>query len=338
MKKVFLKDIAKDLNLSKTAVSLVLNNKGDENKISQETQQKILAYAKKHNYVPNSLARGLSRGKSETIGLIVPNISDDHYAKIAGHIERKAKEYGYAVIYASSNKDPKNETTLIQSMINRQVDGLILASTQQNSGDIDMLIKNGFPFILIDRFYPKIDTNYVLVDNFGGVKKVTKHLLGLGRRKIAFVTLKPGLEVMRQRLLGYQNALKAFNIEASDDLVMELDNINYEEDIIEALGALVGLPNSVDAIIFSTHYLTSLGLRELRRLKVKVPQEIAIVSFDELGAFDLIDPPITAIVQPTEEIGDQAVDVLMDVIEGKNKITKKRLLDTTLIVRKSCGT
>ena len=338
MKKVYLKDIAKGLNLSKTAVSLVLNNKGDENKISQDTQQKILAYAKKYNYVPNSLARGLSRGKSETIGLIVPNISDDHYAKIAGHIERKAKEYGYAVIYASSNKDPKNETTLIRSMINRQVDGLILASTQQNAGDIDMLIENEFPFMLIDRFYPKIDTNYVLVDNFGGVKKITEHLLGLGRRQIAFVTLKPGLEVMRLRLLGYQNTLKTFNIDASDDLVKELDNINYKEEIGEALDALVRLPNRVDAIIFATHYLTSLGLRELRRLHVKVPQEIAIVSFDELGAFDLIDPPITAIVQPTDDIGDQAVDILMDVIEGKNKMTKKRLLETTLIVRKSCGT
>ena len=338
MKKIYLKDIANNLNVSKTAVSLVLNNKGDENKISQDTQQKILEYAKKHNYAANSLARGLSRGKSETIGLIIPEISDDHYAKIAGHIERKAKEYGYVVVYASSNRDPKNETKLIQSMINRQVDGLILASTQQNSGDIDILLKNKLPFVLIDRIYPEKETNYVVVDNFGGVQKATEHLLNLGRRKIGFITLKPGLEAMRQRLLGYQETLKQFNIDPSNALVKELSNVDYKGEIKEALEELVRFPNSVDSIIFSTHYLTSLGLRELRRLNVKVPHEVAIVSFDELGAFDLVDPPITSIKQPGAEIGDYSVDILMDEIQGiKSGIDKTKMLDAFLIIRKSCG-
>ncbi|MDO5977895.1 LacI family DNA-binding transcriptional regulator [Flavivirga spongiicola] len=338
MKKLYLKDIAKNLNVSTTAVSLVLNNKGDENKISQDTQQKILEYAKRHNYVANSLARGLSRGKSETIGLIIPNISDDHYAKIAGHIERKAKEYGYVVMYASSNKDPKNEAKLIQSMINRQVDGLILASTQHNSEDIELLKDNKLPFVLIDRLYPEIDTNYVVVDNFEGVQKATKHLLNLGRRKIGFVTLKPGLEAMRQRLLGYQEALKEFNIDPSDALVKELSNVDYKDEIKEALGELVRFPNSVDSIIFSTHYLTSLGLRELRRLNIKVPHEVAIVSFDELGAFDLVDPPITSIKQPGADIGDFSVDILMDEIQGNESgINKTRMLKPSLIIRKSCG-
>lgn len=339
MKKVYLKDIAKDLNVSKTAVSLVINNKGNENKISQDTQQKILAYAKKYNYVPNSLARGLSRGKSETIGLIVPDISDDHYAKIAGYIERKAKEYGYVVIYASSNKDSKNEGKLIQSMINRQVDGIILASTQQNLKDIELLKKNKFPFVLIDRLYPEIDTNYVVVNNFGGVQKATQHLLNLGRRKIGFVTLKPGLEAMRQRLLGYQHTLREFNIEPSDALVKELSKLDYMEEIKEAVGELVRFPNSVDSIIFSTHYLTSLGLRELRRLNIKVPHEVAIVSFDELGAFDLVDPPITSIMQPSRDLGNFAVDILIEEMQGNNRSggSIKKMLEPTLIVRKSCG-
>ena len=133
MKKIFLKDIAEDLNVSKTTVSLVLNNKGDENKISKATQQRIFAYAEKHNYVPNQLARGLSRGISETIGLIIPNISDIFYAKIASSVEKKAKSFGYTVIYSSSNEDPQMETELIRSMLHRQVDGLVIASTQKKS-------------------------------------------------------------------------------------------------------------------------------------------------------------------------------------------------------------
>ncbi len=338
MKKIYLKDIAKDLNVSKTAVSLVLNNKGDENKISQDTQKKILEYAKKHNYAANSLARGLSRGKSETIGLIIPEISDDHYAKIAGHIERKAKEYGYVVVYAGSNRDPKNETKLIQSMINRQVDGLIIASTQQNSEDIDMLLENNYPFVLVDRIYPEKETNYVLVDNFVGVQKATEHLLNLGRRKIGFITVEPGLEAMRQRLLGYQETLKQFNIKPKNAFVKELSNLDYKFQIKDALEDLVRFPNRVDSIIFSTHYLTSLGLRELRRLNINVPNEVAIVSFDERGAFDLVDPPITSIKQPGSEIGELSVDILIDEIQGnKNVVDKTRMLEPFLIVRKSCG-
>ena len=189
MKKVFLKDIAKDLNVSKTAVSLVLNNKGDENKISQDTQRKIIDYAKTHNYVPNQLARGLSRGKSETIGLIIPNISDTFYAKVASFIEKKAKEHGYTVIFSSSNEDPKMEAELIQSMLNRQVEGLIIASTQQNQKEIRSLKNGNFPFVLFDRHYPESETDYVVVDNFGGSRIATEHLLNLGRRKIGFVTL-----------------------------------------------------------------------------------------------------------------------------------------------------
>lgn len=339
MKKVFLKDIAEELNVSKTAVSLVLNNKGDENKISQETQQRIVEFAKKHNYVPNQLARGLSRGKSETIGLIIPNISDTFYSKIAGYVELKAKDLGYTVLFSSSNEDPKKEGELIRSMLNRQVEGLIIASTQQNQQEIRSLKQDKFPFVLIDRHYPESDTNYVVVDNFNGLKTVTAHLLKLGRRKIGFVSLKPGLEAIRQRLLGYQSALEDYNIDYNKELVKELSPKNYEEEIKSAISELLKFPNSVDSIVFSTHYLTSVGLRELKRKNVKVPQEVAIVSFDELTAFDLVDPPITAVIQPVKDIANSAVDILINEIEGKvSAMDNKRILDSKLEIRKSCGT
>ncbi|WP_085499725.1 LacI family DNA-binding transcriptional regulator [Arenibacter troitsensis] len=339
MKKVFLKDIAKKLDVSKTAVSLVLNNKGDENKISQETQKKIIDYAKKHNYVPNQLARGLSRGKSETIGLIIPNISDTFYSKIAGYVELKAKNLGYTVLFSSSNEDPKKEAELIRSMLNRQVEGLIIASTQQNLKEIESLKEDKFPFVLIDRHYTDSETNYVIVDNFNGSKTVTEHLLKLGRRKIGLITLKPGLEAIKQRLLGYHSALNDYNIEFNKNLVLELSTENYEDEIKMAIGELLKFPNSVDSIVFSTHYLTSVGLRELKRLNVKVPQEVAIVSFDELSAFDLVDPPITSVIQPVKDMSNIAVEILINEIEGmKENIENTRILDSKLEIRKSCGT
>jgi LacI family transcriptional regulator len=338
MKRIFLKDIAKDLKVSKTTVSLVLNNKGDDNKISKETQEKIFSYAKKHNYVPNQLARGLSRGKSETLGLIIPNISDIFYAKIASCVERKAKEFGYTVIFSSSDEDPEKETELIRSMLNRQVEGLIIASTQKNQREIKALKKIDYPFVLIDRHYPGSESDYVVVDNFNGTKKATEHLLKLGSRKIGFVTLRPGLEAIKQRLLGYQDALRRARIRPVKKLVKELSTRGYTQEMHKAIGELISLSNPVDAIVFSTHYLTAIGLRELKKIGINVPGDVAIVSFDEMSAFDLIDPPITSVIQPVTDIGNEAVDILIKKIASNNTIPyDKRILETKLVVRKSCG-
>lgn len=334
----YLKDIAKDLNLSKTTISLVLNNRGDENKISNTTQKRIIDYAQKHNYKPNQLARGLSLGKTETIGLIIPNISDVFYAKIASFAEKKAKEYGYTVVFSSSNEDAETEHELITSMMNRQVDGLIIASTQQNEKDIQQLKKTKFPFVLIDRHYPEIDTNFVIVDNYDGIKNVTQHLLNLGRKKIAYVSIEPKLDAIKQRLYGYLDALKSNNIQIKKEYIKEINPIYYQQEIKQAIKELVQAPNSVDAIVFSTHYLTASGLRELRLLDCKVPDDVAIVSFDELSAFDLTAPAITAIIQPVEDIGNFAVEILLDEIKNKksNRGNKKKLIPG-LVIRKSCG-
>ncbi len=338
MKKIYLKDIAKSLNLSKTTVSLVLNEKGNENKISVTTQKRIKNYAKKHNYVPNHLARGLSRGKSDTIGLIIPNISDIFYAQIAGHIEKKATNYGYTVVFSSSHENAKNEQKLIRSMVNRQVDGLIIASTQQNLKNIRQLRQNKFPLVLIDRHYPEDSSNYIIVNNFISVKNATNYLLGLGRRHIAFITVKLELEAIRQRLLGYHQAIKEVYGDVKQELIVELNPKNYDREMKAAIEKLLNQSNKVDAMIFSTHYLTASGLRELKNLKINIPEEVALVSFDELSAFDLVDPPITSIMQPVEDMGNLAVEILLDEISGLNiKKHKKVVLETELIIRKSCG-
>ncbi|WP_291867927.1 LacI family DNA-binding transcriptional regulator [Maribacter sp.] len=338
MKKIFLKDIAKELNLSKTAVSLVLNNRGDENKISKDTQKRILDFAKKNNYRPNQMARGLSLGKSETIGLIVPNISDIFYARIAHFVEIKAKEYGYNVVFSSSNENTKTEKELIYSMLNRQVDGLIIASTQKNKEDILKLREINFPFVLIDRHYPDIKTNFVIVDNLGGVKNMTNHLFENGRRKIGLVSVKSQLDALLQRRLGYELALTENELKIENNYIKEIEPFNFQVEMKGAIKDMVQGPNKVDAIVFTTHYLAASGLRELKLLNIEVPSDVAIISFDELGAFDLVDPPITASKQPVDAMGNEAVEILVNEIEKKNiEIENERVLKTKLLIRKSCG-
>ncbi len=133
LKKISLQDISKSLNISKGTISLVLNGRGDEKRVSKETQEKIIKFAKDHNYNANQLARALSRGKSDMIGLVVPNISDVFFATIARRIEKKAEQSGYNVIFSSTGERIEKESRIIQSMLDRQVDGLIIASCQKKA-------------------------------------------------------------------------------------------------------------------------------------------------------------------------------------------------------------
>ena len=136
--------------------------------------------------------------------------------------------------------------------------------------------------------------------------------------------------------MGYKDALIENKIKTY--FIKELNHDSFEEEMKLAISELIQLPNRVDAIVFSTHYLTALGLRELKKNNIDVPGDIAIVSFDELSAFDLVEPPITSIIQPVNKIGDLAVEILLNSIENRNNETnKKRILETEIIIRKSCG-
>ena len=299
MKKVSLQYISESLNISKGTISLVLNGRGDEKRISKETQEKIINFAKAHNYKANQLARGLSRGKSDMLGLVIPNISDNFYARIARRIERIARLSGYNVIYSSTGESQEREKELIHSMLNRQVDGLIIASSQKNQEDIRSLKRMNFPFVLVDRHYPEIETCFVGVDNTESTARMVEHLVKLGRKRIGFISLKCCLEVIRERLQGYWQAMDKHNLQVQQHFIHEIDQDNMEVDMAQAIRTVVQYPTAIDAIVFSTHWLAAAGLRVLKELDIRIPMDVAITSFGQMSAFDLIEPPITSVIQPT---------------------------------------
>ncbi|MCU4176605.1 LacI family DNA-binding transcriptional regulator [Carboxylicivirga sp. N1Y90] len=337
MKKASIKDIAKHLNVSVPTVSLVMNGRGDEKRISKETQERILKYAQEQNYKPNIFAKGLKKGRSEMLGVIIPNISDVFYARIVSRIEKDAAKHGYTVIFSSSQESGKKESELIRSMFDRQVEGLIIASSQKNADDILALKKINFPFVLVDRHYPDIETDYVIVDNIGGVKSAVNHLVKCGAQRIGFISLKPELDAIKNRFLGYQQGLEDNEMEYISEYVQELKSDTFEEEMSDALDCLLQKHTAVDAIIFSTHYLTTCGIRELRSRNLIIPNDIKIVSFDQFKAFDLLEPPITVVTQPVLDMGDRAVDILLEKLRLKDKVTRQEVLNTGFIVRKSCG-
>jgi LacI family transcriptional regulator len=336
MKKTSIQDIATALGISKSTVSLVLNGRGDEKRIKKETQEKIIEYARSVNYSPNALARGLSRGKSETIGLIVPDIADHFYARIAHQIEVKANSYGYQVVYSSSLEQPDLESKLIDTMWSRQVEGLIIASTQHNQRDIRQLQNSNFPFVLIDRHYPEIDTNYVIVENARGVHSAVNHLFKMGKKHIAFVTLKSDLEAMLQRLKGYQKGLTDLQLPKKKEWVCAVSYQSTTSELETGLKEMLKHSKEIDAIIFATHYLATNGLRILRKMNLDIPNDLAVLSFDDIDAFDLIQPAITSIAQPVNQIGNLATDILFEQLKGA-KLNQQHILPTQLLIRESCG-
>lgn len=337
LKKITLQDIASQLNISKSTISTVLNGHGDEKRVSKETQEKIIQFAKESNYKANHLARGLSLGKSDMIGLVIPNIADNYYARIARRIERKARLSGYNVVFSSTGEKQERESELIQSMLSRGVDGLIIASSQKNEEDILKLKKNNFPFVLIERCYPELETNFVGEDNEGGVSLAVKQLIQLGRKRIGFVSLKPGLEAMRMRLEGYQNTMEQSGLAVQDEFIHELEYEYSESEMYEVIKSMVQFPTSIEGIVFATHFLAASGIRALKQLNIRVPMDVALISFGQMNAFDLIEPPVTAVVQPVDELGDRAVEMLLENLEGKNLNHRKIILSNSLMIRKSCG-
>lgn len=341
MKKISLDEVARSLGVSKTLVSLVLNNKGDAYGISKETQKKVLKKARELNYRPNLVARGLRTGQSNIIGLIVADIANPFYSKIARSIEDKAQRHGYHLMICSSDEDPERESGLIDLLIEGQnVNGLIISTTQQKTGQLTQLKKSGYPLVLIDRYLPQFSASYVGVDNFLGAQKMTEHLINLGYRKIGLLTITPNfLSSINDRVAGYKEALKKHNIRFDPKLVRDIPFNSIQESIGKELRDLMAPPHRVDAVFMLNNNLCAYGLEYLHEAGWRIPNDLAVVSFDDVEFFKFSNPPVTAVAQPLEAIGHKAVELLLEQIRHKGTQQKPKTieLDTELVIRRSCG-
>ncbi len=340
MKKTSLSDIARALGVSKTLVSLVLNNRGNEVGINKETQKKVIKMAQKLNYKPNLIARGLRLGASKTIGLIVPNIGNQFFANIARVVEDEAGKNDYRVISVSSDENPVKEASLIKVLLERQIDGLILASSLKERNEILSLKNEKVPFVLIDRHFPQIKTNYVVVDNYSAAYNVVTHLINQGFKKIALVKITPSyLTPIKLRFDGYREALHDHGIRFDKRQVKEIPFGGIKATMEQALPELLFRPVSAEALFFLNNDLTVAGLGIINKLGLRIPQDVAIVSFDDLELFQLLYPPITAVAQPWQDMAKNAVHILVQEMQSQGKNIEKTqiVLPTKLEVRKSCN-
>jgi len=335
-KRLSIVDIARELNISKTTVSFILNGLATEKRITDELVQKVLKYVEEVGYKPNSLAKSLRTGKSNTIGLMVEDISNPFFANIARLIEDKAYENGFKLSYCSTDNKTEKTREMLQMFRERHVDGYIIAPPEGLEQEITQLINEGFPVVLFDRYLAGVTTDYVVVDNFFSTYNATKHLINQNEYKnIAFISFTSAQAQLQQRLQGYKMAMSEHKMKCY------IKEIVYQPDIsliIKPILSFLKRNSFLDAVLFGTNHLGACGLRVIRDLGLSVPGDIAVVSFDDYEVFQLHYPPVTAIAQPIDKIADEIISLMVRRLRNPRpdgEETRSVILPTELFIRES---
>ena len=327
-KKILISDIARELGMSVTTVSFVLNGKAKEKRISERTTKRVLDYVKKVGYKPNELAKRLRMGETKVIGLVIEDISNPFFANVARLIEEKAYGKGYRILYCSTDNQPEKTIELIELFKDRHVDGFIITPSEGVRETIDSLVSHRLPLVLFDRYIPGLDTDFVVSDNVKGAYDATAHLAQRGYTRIALVTLYSSQTQMRDRMDGYMRAIDTYQLQP---YVKKMNRDDDEDAVIRDFHRFLD-DQQPDAVFFATNYLAIRGLKAFKQRLQPMP---GVVSYDDHTLFKLYTPTITVVSQPIEAIADELINTLLNQLEGKGRELKHVILPSELIVRES---
>lgn len=332
--KVSINDIAAKLNISKTTVSFILNGKAKEKRISDTLVTKVLNKVEELGYQPNQLAKGLRTGRTNIIGLMVENISNPFYASIAKEIEDKAHQNNYKIIYCSTENDKNRAKEFLNMFTTLGVDGCIIAPTMGMENDIRELVEMGMDVVLFDRMFENMSSDVVMVNNEEGMYNAVTHLINQGYSKIALVALALDKPEKEARIIGYKEAIGHHGL---TPYVFPLPFKSNFQDYIKDIREILEKEYGFDAVVFGTNYLGISGLEAISELNLKVPDDLAIVSFDDNDLFRIHKPSITAVAQPIEEIAQTIINTLLKRLQGSDKPIENKIvtLSTNLIARNS---
>lgn len=327
-----IKVIADRAGVSLTTVSRVLSGMAKKYRISQATEERVRQIAKELNYKPNQIARALRLKYTNTIGMIIPDISNPFFSSIARSVENESRKAGYSVIICDSQEDTELEKNSIKILGMRQVDGLIICPVGKESKGIADLVGQGVSVVTVDRYFPELNISSVVSDNFNGSMQAVDHFCRLGHKKIAFIQGIPDSSVNKERIRGYKEGLRSKNIPINDSYIVG-DNFGEQNGYI---GTKILLScHDRPTAIFATSNLISLGaMRAITEENLRIPDDISIVAFDDQPYSDFLPTPMTTIRQKKEELGKLAINVLLNKIAGL-KDKKRIVIPTELVVRNS---
>ena len=328
-----LHEVARRAGVSAMTVSRVVNGR---DRVHSETRQRVEEAIQALDYVPNRIARGLISQKTQTIGIIVPDIVNPFFAPVVRGAESAARKAGYRVLLCNSEGDLRLEREYIEDLVAHRVEGLLLAPASDRSrSSILSLLRGGFPLVLIDRALPDADCDLIVSDNAQGARRLIEHLIAIGHREIAHVSDAEDTSTGRERLRGYREALEAAGIPFQPELVIRttVDRIGGYRAAQEIL-ARDPLPTA----IFAVNNMTAVGTMEaLRERGLSVPKDMGLVCFDDVEHLAVLSPILTVIDQPAQTFGSLGVQLLLERMTGKaNSRPRRIILQTDLIVRQSC--
>jgi LacI family transcriptional regulator len=333
-KQIRLSDIAQKLNVSTVTVSKALRGHPD---ISPETTKIIRKIADDLGYSPNLLARNLSSRRSNMIGVVIPKIAHHFFSSIIEHIYDFAFENNYEIILTVSQENADRQMKHIQTLLSMRVDGMII-SISQDTKDIEIFetIKSrGVPLVFIDRIPDLEGVNKVRIDDYSGAKMAIEHAIGLGYKNIANFTGSLDINISRERLRGYKDALKAHGINVNPEWIVIGDF--SEKGGYDSLMKLYQKKNLPD-LIFTVTYPVALGVYEAaKELGLRIPDDIDIICFGNSITQNFLSPPLSCVDQPTKEIADNAMQLLLKNIDDREEFEPKQVvIDTELILRSTC--
>lgn len=331
-----IKDIANYTGFSVTTISLVLNNKAK--KIPQSTKDKIMEAVETLNYHPNQIAVGLVKKRTQTIGLIVSDVSNVFFASLVKGVEDTCRNQGWNLILCNTNDEHEQDLSYIQVLADKGVDGLIFCMARDSDKgkareSLQLLEKLKIPFVMIDRYIEEASCSSVVVNHRQGGYMATRHLIEMGHRRIGCVTGPFGLEDSNDRLIGYKKALEDHGIPYEEELVYEG---NYNRDGgVRAAEYFCENRKDITAI-FAFNDLSAYGVYNgLKKYNVSIPNDISVIGYDDIFFSEILDVPLTTIRQPVYDMGVEGVKLLLEVV--KNEIHTKKCItfQPTLVVRES---
>lgn len=334
--KITLKHIARELEVSISTVSKALKNSEE---ISRDTKEKIQAFAKLYNYKPNNIAISLKNKKTKNIGVIIPDIVHHFFTTVFRGIEKYANTKGYNVIVCVSDESFDKEVINMEILANGSVDGFImsLSSDTQLNGDYNHLIElteQGIPLVLFDRVTDKVACDKVLINDKDGAFRATKKLIEDGRKRIALVATEDYLSVSKDRADGYFQALKEYNLEVDESLILKLPSMNSVEgkemeDFLKT--------QKVDAVLCVNEIYAIHGMRLVQKMGLKIPEDIAFIGFTDGILSKFSNPTLTSVAQHGDKMGEVAAKMLIEKIESdkEEETYRTEILEPTIIERES---
>jgi DNA-binding LacI/PurR family transcriptional regulator len=331
---VTIKDIAKRLKISVSTVSRALRGSAD---ISKETRQMVIAVAEELHYSPNPIALSLRDKKTKVIGVLVQEIANNYCSSVIAGIEDVAFKMGYTVLISQSHEKSDMEILHTRLLASRRIDGLLITVSNETSNvdHLKEMVDKGIPVVMFDRVSDEMQTHKVVVDDYKGAFDATSHLIEQGYKRIAHLTISRHLTITQNRLNGYLDALKAHRIPVRNEWIVYCDF--DEAKMKQQVKQLVELKQRPNAIFSSVERLSMISVKVLTDLGLRVPGDIALAGFADNPMSRYLNPGLTSVAQPTFSIGQNAAELLIELIESKKaeeKFTTIKL-KTTLDIQAS---